>query len=53
MARIYGQNELATRMHAFASSIRAAITKHGIVNDAIYGKVYAYEVDGFGSGTLF
>ncbi|KAI9641003.1 hypothetical protein NHQ30_010430 [Ciborinia camelliae] len=49
MARIYGQQDLANHMHNFASSIRAAITKYGIVNDPTYGKVYAYEIDGFGS----
>ncbi|KAF7928439.1 uncharacterized protein EAE98_005495 [Botrytis deweyae] len=49
MAKIYGQQDLSDHMHTFASSIRASITKHGIVNDPVYGKVYAYEVDGFGS----
>ena len=50
MAQISGQKELSDHMHTFASSIRASITKYGIVNDPVYGKVYAYEVDGFGSG---
>ncbi|KAM0141565.1 hypothetical protein ACHAPC_001102 [Botrytis cinerea] len=49
MAQISGQKELSDHMHTFASSIRASITKYGIVNDPVYGKVYAYEVDGFGS----
>ncbi|KAG4031377.1 hypothetical protein MFRU_009g01540 [Monilinia fructicola] len=49
MAAIGGQQDLSNHMHSFASSIRAAITKHGIVQDPTYGKVYAYEVDGFGS----
>ncbi|KAF7856843.1 hypothetical protein EAF04_009604 [Stromatinia cepivora] len=49
MAGIYGQKDLANHMHEFASSIRAAITKYGIVHDPTYGQVYAYEVDGFGS----
>ncbi|ESZ97969.1 hypothetical protein SBOR_1640 [Sclerotinia borealis F-4128] len=49
MAAIDGQQNLSNHMHNFASSIRAAITKYGIVNDPTYGKVYAYEVDGFGS----
>ncbi|KAM3086907.1 hypothetical protein ACMFMG_001027 [Clarireedia jacksonii] len=49
MGRIHGQQNLANHMHEFASSIKAAISKYGIVNDPTYGKVYAYEVDGFGS----
>lgn len=50
MAGIGGQRNLSNHMHNFAQSIRAAITKYGIVNDPTYGKVFAYEVDGFGSG---
>jgi meiotically up-regulated gene 157 (Mug157) protein len=50
MAAIGGQEDLAGHMHSFAQSIRAAISEHGIVNDPVYGQVYAYEVDGFGSG---
>ncbi len=38
-------------MHNFAGSIRTAITEYGIINDPTYGQVYAYEIDGFGSGT--
>jgi meiotically up-regulated gene 157 (Mug157) protein len=50
MAAIGGQRDLANHMHNFSQSIRAAITTHGIVDDPVYGQVYAYEVDGFGSG---
>jgi meiotically up-regulated gene 157 (Mug157) protein len=50
MADIGGQRNLANHMHNFAASIREAITTHGIVNDPTYGQVYAFEVDGFGSG---
>lgn len=50
MAAIGGQKNLANEMHNFAQSIRAAITTHGIVLDPVYGQVYAFEVDGFGSG---
>lgn len=48
MAGIPGQGPTATRMHTFAQSIKAAIKKYGIVQDATYGEMYAYEVDGFG-----
>ena len=50
MSAIGGQNDLANHMQSFSQSIRAAITTHGIVNDTVYGQVYAYEVDGYGSG---
>lgn len=49
MAAIGTQRNLANRMHTFSTSIRAAIEAYGIVDDPKYGKVYAYEVDGFGS----
>jgi meiotically up-regulated gene 157 (Mug157) protein len=52
MAAIGGQRNLAYHMHNFAQSIRAAITTHGIVNDPVYGEVYAFEVDGYGSGNI-
>ena len=53
MAKLGSQGNLATRMHDFSQSIRAAITTHGIVQDPVYGKVYAFEVDGFGSGKSY
>jgi uncharacterized protein len=52
MAKISGQKSTAKFMHNFAQSIRAAIYSHGIVNDATYGDIYAYEVDGFGARKL-
>ena len=35
-----------------ADEVQAAIQKHGIVNHPKYGKIYAFEVDGFGSAYL-
>jgi hypothetical protein len=52
MGNIDGQQSLAYHMHKFSSNIKAAINKYGIVNDPTYGRVYAYEVDGFGSGEI-
>jgi meiotically up-regulated gene 157 (Mug157) protein len=52
MAAIGSQRNLANHMHNFAQSISSAITQYGIVNDPTYGQVYAYEVDGFGSGVF-
>lgn len=53
MANIGSQRNLANHMHNFSWKIRDAITQYGIVNDPQYGQVYAYEVDGFGSGKTF
>ena len=50
MAAIGGQRNLANHMHNLSQNIRRAITQHGIVNDPTYVQVYAFEVDGFGSG---
>jgi hypothetical protein len=49
MAAIGGQRNLANEMQRFAQSIKAAISTYGIVSDATFGQMYAYEVDGFGS----
>lgn len=49
MANIGTQRNVANHMHNLSANIRNAITKHGIVNDPVYGQVYAFEVDGFGS----
>jgi meiotically up-regulated gene 157 (Mug157) protein len=43
---------LASRMTSMSNNLRDAITKHGIVNSASYGQVYAFEVDGFGSQNI-
>jgi meiotically up-regulated gene 157 (Mug157) protein len=48
-----GEGRLAGEMQSFAANIQSAISKYGIVNDPKYGDVYAYEVDGFGSGESF
>ncbi|KAH8884610.1 hypothetical protein GQ53DRAFT_797620 [Thozetella sp. PMI_491] len=39
---------LAAEMRVFADSIRAGIERHGRVHHPQFGKIYAYEVDGFG-----
>ena len=53
MATIGSQRDLANHMRNFSKSIREAINKHGIFDDPVYGEVYAFEVDGFGSGASF
>ncbi|KAF2213235.1 glycoside hydrolase family 125 protein [Cercospora zeae-maydis SCOH1-5] len=46
-AKISGQEGLAQRMRDMAGSIKNAISEHGIVEIPDYGKVYAFEVDGY------
>ncbi|KAI2610562.1 glycoside hydrolase family 125 protein [Hypoxylon sp. NC1633] len=43
---------LAQRMSDFACSVRNGIETHGKVQHAVFGEIYAYEIDGFGSSNL-
>ncbi|KZM24720.1 catalytic [Ascochyta rabiei] len=43
---------LAQQMSALSDSIRNAIETYGTVNHPTHGKVYAFEVDGFGSNAI-
>lgn len=43
---------LAQKMSDLSKSLRNAIETHGTVNHVTYGKVYAFEVDGFGSSNI-
>jgi meiotically up-regulated gene 157 (Mug157) protein len=43
---------LAQQMSAMSNSLRDAIEMHGTVNHYKYGKIYAFEVDGFGSSNI-
>ena len=44
--------EFANGCDALASEVGAAIYKHGVVDHEAFGKLYAFEVDGFGSRVL-
>ena len=52
IATAIGQSDLADRMTALSSSLRAAIAAYGIVNDPKAGNIYAYEVDGYRSRNI-
>jgi hypothetical protein len=39
-------------MKSLSQSLTKAIAAHGTINHPTFGKVYAYEVDGFGSTTI-
>lgn len=46
---VYKNNILAKECVSLATEVSNAIQKYGIVNHSIYGKVYAFEVNGYGS----
>lgn len=50
MAKLGNQQNLSDHMASFAIKVQNAITRHGVVKDQRYGDVYAFEVDGYGSG---
>ncbi len=44
--------ELAQRMRGFSGSLQAAIDAHGTINHPTFGRIYAFEVDGYGSANI-
>ena len=49
---IYNDLDLANTAKALRDEIQAGIEKYAVIDDAEFGKVYAYEVDGLGN-TVF
>jgi meiotically up-regulated gene 157 (Mug157) protein len=47
-----GKKALALRVQEWGESIEKGVWEHGVVQHKTYGKVFAYEVDGFGSSIL-
>ncbi|MCD0488707.1 glycoside hydrolase family 125 protein [Pedobacter sp. MC2016-14] len=43
---------LATELTALAKEVEIAIQQHAVVTHPVYGKIYAFEVDGFGNVNL-
>ena len=52
MLKKEGYNDIATSLKARGEAIEAGIYEHGVVDHKKYGKVFAYEVDGYGSSIL-
>jgi meiotically up-regulated gene 157 (Mug157) protein len=46
---VTGDKEFAAKCSALADEVEAAINRYAVVERPRYGKVYAYEVDGFGN----
>ena len=47
-----GDKQLAGEMRAMANEVESAIQKYAVVDHPKYGKIYAFEIDGFGSHLL-
>ncbi|MCT2194485.1 glycoside hydrolase family 125 protein [Paenibacillus sp. p3-SID1389] len=50
--RFFGDDAFADEVRALREDIRQGIEKYAIIEDAEFGKVYAYEVDGLGGVNL-
>lgn len=50
--KVTGDNAFAKECTELANEVDAAIKKYGIVEHPKFGKVYAYEVDGYGNHTF-
>ena len=50
--KVTGDGHLALRCSTLADEVSKAIEKYGVVEHGKYGKVYAYEVDGYGNATF-
>lgn len=49
---LQNDNALAANLLALAKEVEAAIQQHGVVIHPKYGKIYAFEVDGFGGAYM-
>ncbi|KAJ2893411.1 hypothetical protein MKZ38_008691 [Zalerion maritima] len=47
-----GRDSRAADLEAWSEKITVGIWEHGVVDHKIYGRVFAYEVDGFGSAVM-
>lgn len=52
LSTVNGESELAAGCTALADEVSAALQQHAVVEHPVYGKIYAFEVDGFGSVQL-
>lgn len=46
------QSDLAAEVLALGKEIEAGVWKYGVVQHPVFGKVFAYEVDGYGSNII-
>lgn len=49
---VNGEKEIARECRDLASEVEKALRKYAVVKHPVYGKIYAFEVDGFGNSYL-
>ncbi|WP_224996286.1 glycoside hydrolase family 125 protein [Cesiribacter sp. SM1] len=52
MEKLAGDQQTAQELRALAREVEQALKEHAIIDHPKHGKIYAYEVDGFGSFNL-
>ncbi|MBL3657613.1 glycoside hydrolase family 125 protein [Fulvivirga sediminis] len=52
MTALFNDNATASELKALADEVEGALKKYAIIDHPKYGKIYAFEVDGFGSYNL-
>lgn len=50
--RIAGEDDTAQKLERWSKTIKDGVWEHGVVQHAVHGPVFAYEVDGYGSSLL-
>jgi meiotically up-regulated gene 157 (Mug157) protein len=51
-SKVTGDKQFAVKCLSLAKEVEDAIKKYAVVNHPKYGKIYAFEVDGFGNAAL-
>lgn len=52
LTAVNGERSLAKKCNALADEVEAALKKHAVYKHPKFGKIYAFEVDGFGNQLL-
>jgi meiotically up-regulated gene 157 (Mug157) protein len=52
LKRVNGRDDLASQCTSLADEVETALHKYAVYNHPKYGRIYAYEVDGFGNHLL-
>jgi meiotically up-regulated gene 157 (Mug157) protein len=52
LQKVNGRSDIATQCAALADEVESALHKYAVYNHPKYGKIYAFEVDGFGNQLL-
>ena len=52
LREVSGEPELAADCEALAGEVAKALRKHAVVRHPVFGRIYAFEVDGFGNALM-